>query len=271
MVGDVAATLRALAPLVADKARRAFLREHVTKTERCAPAGSGTTSPRDPASSRSGRSTWPPSCRELADDDALFFADTGTPASGPPGTSTTAATAGCSARSPGRPWPAPRRTPSARARLPRTADDRPVRRRRLHHARAGRPADPGAAQGPVVNVILTTGCSTSSISSSRRRASSRSGPSSPTRTSAWSPTALGAQRHPGRGTRRRTRRPAGGAHPHRRTRRGRRGGGPLCAGAALPRARPQTAEGFTLSIAKQVLNGKMDDVIDTARHNVRLL
>ena len=33
----------------------------------------------------------------------------------------------------------------------------------------------------------------------------------------------------------------------------------------------KTAEGFTLSLAKQVLTGKMDDVIETVEHNVRLL
>jgi pyruvate dehydrogenase (quinone) len=33
----------------------------------------------------------------------------------------------------------------------------------------------------------------------------------------------------------------------------------------------QTVEGFTLSLAKQVLTGKMDAVIDTVEHNVRLL
>lgn len=32
-----------------------------------------------------------------------------------------------------------------------------------------------------------------------------------------------------------------------------------------------TAKGFTLSVAKQVWNGKMDDVIKTAQHNIRLL
>jgi pyruvate dehydrogenase (quinone) len=30
-----------------------------------------------------------------------------------------------------------------------------------------------------------------------------------------------------------------------------------------------TAAGFTLSMAKQVLTGKMDDVIETVKHNVR--
>jgi pyruvate dehydrogenase (quinone) len=41
---------------------------------------------------------------------------------------------------------------------------------------------------------------------------------------------------------------------------------------ALPSHVPlDTAKGFTLSIAKQVLSGKMDDVIETVEHNVRLL
>jgi pyruvate dehydrogenase (quinone) len=41
---------------------------------------------------------------------------------------------------------------------------------------------------------------------------------------------------------------------------------------ALPSHVPvATAEGFTLSIAKQVLTGKMDEVIETVEHNVRLL
>ncbi len=41
---------------------------------------------------------------------------------------------------------------------------------------------------------------------------------------------------------------------------------------ALPSHVPvKTAEGFTLSLAKQVLTGKLDTVIETAEHNVRLL
>jgi pyruvate dehydrogenase (quinone) len=41
---------------------------------------------------------------------------------------------------------------------------------------------------------------------------------------------------------------------------------------ALPAHVPfHTAQGFTLSMAKQVLNGKMDDVIKTIGHNVRLV
>jgi pyruvate dehydrogenase (quinone) len=33
----------------------------------------------------------------------------------------------------------------------------------------------------------------------------------------------------------------------------------------------ETAKGFTLSAAKQVLSGRLDDVIETATHNVGLL
>jgi pyruvate dehydrogenase (quinone) len=41
---------------------------------------------------------------------------------------------------------------------------------------------------------------------------------------------------------------------------------------ALPSHVPaETAKGFTLSIAKQVLSGRMDDVIETVEHNVRLV
>jgi pyruvate dehydrogenase (quinone) len=41
---------------------------------------------------------------------------------------------------------------------------------------------------------------------------------------------------------------------------------------ALPSHVPAaTAKGFTLSIAKQVLPGKMDEVIETVEHNIRLL
>ena len=41
---------------------------------------------------------------------------------------------------------------------------------------------------------------------------------------------------------------------------------------ALPSHVPAaTAKGFTLSTAKQVLSGKMDEVIETIEHNIRLL
>ncbi|MGA8454890.1 MAG: hypothetical protein WB800_05780 [Streptosporangiaceae bacterium] len=56
----------------------------------------------------------------------------------------------------------------------------------------------------------------------------------------------------------------------RQARRGRRGRRPLR--AHLPSHVPAaTAKGFTLSIAKQVLSGRMDEVIETIEHNVRLL
>jgi pyruvate dehydrogenase (quinone) len=32
-----------------------------------------------------------------------------------------------------------------------------------------------------------------------------------------------------------------------------------------------TAEGFTLSVAKQILGGRLDDVIEEATHNIGLL
>jgi pyruvate dehydrogenase (quinone) len=41
---------------------------------------------------------------------------------------------------------------------------------------------------------------------------------------------------------------------------------------ALPSHVPaETAKGFTLSMLKQVLSGKLDDVIETVEHNVHLL
>jgi pyruvate dehydrogenase (quinone) len=41
---------------------------------------------------------------------------------------------------------------------------------------------------------------------------------------------------------------------------------------AIPAHVPaETAAGFTLSTARQVFSGRLDDVIETARHNVRLI
>ena len=41
---------------------------------------------------------------------------------------------------------------------------------------------------------------------------------------------------------------------------------------ALPSHVPlSTAKGFTLSVLKQVLSGRLDDVIETVEHNVRLV
>ena len=44
-----------------------------------------------------------------------------------------------------------------------------------------------------------------------------------------------------------------------------------CGSAARPGDPAPLAKGFTLSIAKQVLSGKMDEVIETVKHNVRLV
>jgi hypothetical protein len=52
---------------------------------------------------------------------------------------------------------------------------------------------------------------------------------------------------------------------------GGRAGGELVRRAAGPASPVQTVKGFTLSLAKQALTGKMDDVIATAERNVRLL
>ena len=78
------------------------------------------------------------------------------------------------------------------------------------------------------------------------------------------------QRHPHRRARRRTRR-AAAALSHK--------DGPVVVDVLVDRyalARPvhvpgKTAAGFTLSLAKQALHGQMDDVIATVQHNVRLL
>ena len=113
VIGDVAATLRALAPQVADKQSDHFLREHVAETERWrkrlghyVTKGPGIKPIRRSTSGRSCPS-WPTTTRSSPSTPAR-------PASGPPGTSSTGATGGCSARSPGRRWRARRRTASAR-------------------------------------------------------------------------------------------------------------------------------------------------------------
>lgn len=41
--------------------------------------------------------------------------------------------------------------------------------------------------------------------------------------------------------------------------------------AALAHTPAAAAKGFTLSLAKRVLSGKMDDVIETIEHNLRLV
>ena len=78
LVGDVKATLTALLPKVRERAKRTFsttiLPKRATSTT-C----SITTSTRVRASSPSGRNFWRRRSADLASQDAMFFADTGTP------------------------------------------------------------------------------------------------------------------------------------------------------------------------------------------------
>jgi pyruvate dehydrogenase (quinone) len=78
VVGDVPATLRALAPMVADKHRDHFLREHVTQTER-ARRRLGHYVTKGPGIKPIRPEYVAAVLSELADDDAVFTVDTGTP------------------------------------------------------------------------------------------------------------------------------------------------------------------------------------------------
>ena len=78
VVGDVPATLRALAPLVADKHRDHFLREHVAKTEHSRRRLSHYVT-KGPGIKPIRPEYVAAVLSELADDDAIFTVDTGTP------------------------------------------------------------------------------------------------------------------------------------------------------------------------------------------------
>ncbi len=78
VVGDVAATLRALAPLVSDKHHDHFLREHVTQTEH-ARRRLGHYVTKGPGLKPIRPEYVAAVLSELADDDAVFTVDTGTP------------------------------------------------------------------------------------------------------------------------------------------------------------------------------------------------
>ena len=78
VVGDVAATLRALAPLVTDKHHDHFLREHVTQTEH-ARRRLGHYVTKGPGIKPIRPEYVAAVLSELADDDAVFTVDTGTP------------------------------------------------------------------------------------------------------------------------------------------------------------------------------------------------
>jgi pyruvate dehydrogenase (quinone) len=78
VVGDVAATLHALAPMVADKHDDHFLREHVTQTEH-ARRRLGHYVTKGPGIKPIRPEYVAAVLSELADDDAVFTVDTGTP------------------------------------------------------------------------------------------------------------------------------------------------------------------------------------------------
>ena len=78
VVGDVAATLRELAPLVQDKQADHFLREHVTQTERWRKR-LGHYVTKGPGIKPIRPEYVAATLSELADDDAIFTVDTGTP------------------------------------------------------------------------------------------------------------------------------------------------------------------------------------------------
>jgi pyruvate dehydrogenase (quinone) len=78
VVGDVAATLRALGPMVEDKHRDRFLREHITQTERARRRLSHYVT-KGPGIKPIRPEYVAAVLSELADDDAIFTVDTGTP------------------------------------------------------------------------------------------------------------------------------------------------------------------------------------------------
>ena len=113
VVGDVKATLAALLPMVDEKADDKFLRTHLEKTERFdkrlqhyVTKGPGIKPIRPEYVAAV--------LDELADDDAMFFADTGTPCIWAARHIHYGPGAGCSARSRGHLWPARPPTPSVR-------------------------------------------------------------------------------------------------------------------------------------------------------------
>ena len=148
MVGDVKATLTALEPMIEEKHDDKFLRTHVEKTEHFnkklqhyVTKGPGIKPIRPEYVAAV--------LDELADDDAMFFADTGTPCIwaarhihyGPKrrlfGSFTWASMASASPNAFG-----------AQLAFPGRQTHRLVRRRGLHNARHGRPSDRSPAQEP---------------------------------------------------------------------------------------------------------------------------
>ena len=112
LVGDIKATVTALLPKIGDKSDTRFLEKHVAETDsfhellqHYVQKGPGI-KPIRPEFLAATLS-------ELASDDAMFFADTGTACIWPARHLRAGRTAASSARSRGPPWPMPLPTPSA--------------------------------------------------------------------------------------------------------------------------------------------------------------
>jgi pyruvate dehydrogenase (quinone) len=270
VVGDVAATLRALAPLVTDKHRDHFLREHVTQTEH-ARRRLGHYVTKGPGIKPIRPEYVAAVLSELADDDAVFTADTGTPCIWAArhieygrdrrlfGSFTWASMATASPNAFGAATAFPGRQAIA------LCGDGGFTMLGL-----GDLLTQVQRQARVVNVIFNNGM-LDFVNIEQQEAGFV-----PFGTDFVNPdfsqvaTAMGARgirvEEPGD-----VRAALAQALAHT--------GGPVVVDVvvdryalALPSHVPAaTAKGFTLSIAKQVLNGKLDDVIETVEHNVRLL
>src|SRR5580693_2585156 len=253
VVGDVAATLRAVAPMVQDKHGDHFLREHVTQTEH-ARRRLGHYVTKGPGLKPIRPEYVAAVLSELADDDAIFTVDTGTPCIWSArhieygrdrrlfGSFTWASMANAAPNAFGAALAFPGRQAIA------LCGDGGFTMLGL-----GDLLTQVQRQARVVNVIFNNGMLDFVNPDFSQVA-----------------TALGARgirvEEPGD-----VRDAVAAALAHT--------GGPVVVdmvvdryALALPSHVPAaTAKGFTLSLAKQVLSGKMDEVIETVEHNVRLL
>ena len=235
VVGDVAATLRALAPMVTDKHGDHFLREHVTQTEH-ARRRLGHYVTKGPGIKPIRPEYVAAVLSELADDDAVFTVDTGTPCIWAArhieygrdrrlfGSLTWASMASAAPNAFGAALSFPGRQAIA------LCGDGGFTMLAL-----GDLLTQVQRKARVVSVIFNNGLL------DFVNIEQQEGGFVPFGTDfvepGLQPGSHGARcpRHPRRGARRPPRRPAGGARLYRRARRGRRGGGPLRARPALPR------------------------------------
>jgi pyruvate dehydrogenase (quinone) len=270
VVGDVAATLRALAPLVDDKHGDHFLREHVTQTEH-ARRRLGHYVTKGPGIKPIRPEYVAAVLSELADDDAVFTADTGTPCIWAArhieygrgrrlfGSFTWASMASASPNAFGAALAFPGRQAIA------LCGDGGFTMLGL-----GDLLTQVQRKARVVNVIFNNGMLDFVNIEQQEAGFIAFGTDFANPDFSQVATALGARgiriEEPGD-----VRDALQAALAHT--------GGPVVVDVvvdryalALPSHVPaETAKGFTLSIAKQVLSGKMDDVIETVEHNVRLL